>query len=287
MRASSISRSAIPISPTSIPLTDQSLSILGKKSGTTRVSAYAEGKKLVGVFDVEVTYDTSLLQTSSAAASRMPRSGSRRSTAASCSPAPRRTRPTVDKAVTIAKQFGPDVINSVRCCSRSRSCWRCASSRPPARPAANSACSGTCSQQRPLPRQYRQPHPICQLPVTQLPVRMPGSSPADRRRAERPAGHLPISPIVAAGVLSGTAPFGFLIGKLIAGGLATDVHHQCARTEGHGALARRAESGRAVRRHRELPCRRRISGAGAGHARPGHRSTTSATASASPSRRPC
>ena len=45
------------------PLTDQSLSILGKKIGTTRVSVYAEGKKLVGVFDVEVTYDTSLLQT--------------------------------------------------------------------------------------------------------------------------------------------------------------------------------------------------------------------------------
>ena len=29
------------------PLTDRSLSILGKKNGTTRVSAYAEGKKRV------------------------------------------------------------------------------------------------------------------------------------------------------------------------------------------------------------------------------------------------
>src|SRR5689334_25120568 len=45
------------------PLTDRSLSILGKKNGTTRVSAYAEGKKLIGVFDVEVTYDTSLVNT--------------------------------------------------------------------------------------------------------------------------------------------------------------------------------------------------------------------------------
>ena len=43
------------------PLTDRSLSILGRKHGTTRVTAYAEGKKLVGVFDIEVTYDTSLL----------------------------------------------------------------------------------------------------------------------------------------------------------------------------------------------------------------------------------
>src|SRR5689334_17730523 len=43
------------------PMTDRSLSILGKKNGTTRVSAYAEGKKLIGVFDVEVAYDTSLV----------------------------------------------------------------------------------------------------------------------------------------------------------------------------------------------------------------------------------
>jgi pilus assembly protein CpaC len=39
------------------PLTDHALSILGKKIGTTRVSVYAEGKKLVGIFDVEVSYD--------------------------------------------------------------------------------------------------------------------------------------------------------------------------------------------------------------------------------------
>ena len=58
------------------PLTDRSLSILGKKNGTTRVSAYAEGKKLIGVFDVEVVYDTSLLQhRDRRAASRMPSSG--------------------------------------------------------------------------------------------------------------------------------------------------------------------------------------------------------------------
>ena len=50
-----------PESPTSMPLTDRSLSILGKKIGTTRVSVYGEGKKLVGVFDVEVSYDTSRL----------------------------------------------------------------------------------------------------------------------------------------------------------------------------------------------------------------------------------
>ena len=43
------------------PLTDRTLSILGKKIGTTRVSVYAEGKKLIGIFDVEVAYDITRL----------------------------------------------------------------------------------------------------------------------------------------------------------------------------------------------------------------------------------
>ena len=41
------------------PLTDHSLSILGKKIGTTRVSVYDESKHPVGLFDVEVSYDVS------------------------------------------------------------------------------------------------------------------------------------------------------------------------------------------------------------------------------------
>ena len=43
------------------PLTDHALSILGKKIGTTRVTAYGEGKKIIGIFDVEVAYDVSRL----------------------------------------------------------------------------------------------------------------------------------------------------------------------------------------------------------------------------------
>jgi pilus assembly protein CpaC len=43
------------------PLTDHTLSILGKKIGTTRVSVYSAGKTLVGIFDVEVSYDFSRL----------------------------------------------------------------------------------------------------------------------------------------------------------------------------------------------------------------------------------
>ncbi len=80
------------------PLTDHTLSILGKKIGTTRVSVYAEGKKLIGIFDVEVSYDITRLTNElqaplpGLAACRPPPS-----TAASCCPArspmpPRSTR---------------------------------------------------------------------------------------------------------------------------------------------------------------------------------------------------
>ena len=44
------------------PLTDHTLSILGRKIGTTRVTVYGEGKKQVGIFDVEVSYDVSRLR---------------------------------------------------------------------------------------------------------------------------------------------------------------------------------------------------------------------------------
>jgi Flp pilus assembly protein TadD len=73
------------------PLTDRALSILGKKNGTTRVSVYAEGKKLIGVFDVGVIYDTSLLQTEIRAGFRSRASRCPPSMAASCSRAPRPT----------------------------------------------------------------------------------------------------------------------------------------------------------------------------------------------------
>ena len=97
-----------------VPLTDHSMSLLGKKIGTTRVSVYGEGKSLVGVFDVEVTYDTSVLATElrerfpgaqfrvSAVNGRIMLSGIAADAV------------TVDKAVTIAKQFGPEVINTVK-----------------------------------------------------------------------------------------------------------------------------------------------------------------------------
>src|SRR3984885_12832347 len=43
------------------PLTDHALSILGKKIGTTRVTVYGQDKKVVGIFDIEVSYDVTRL----------------------------------------------------------------------------------------------------------------------------------------------------------------------------------------------------------------------------------
>ena len=96
------------------PLTDRSLSVFGKKLGTTRVSVYSEGKRLIGVFDIEVSYDTGTLARE--LGRRFPRAHLKVSSVNGrimlSGEAP--DGPTVDQAVQIAKQFGQDVINSVR-----------------------------------------------------------------------------------------------------------------------------------------------------------------------------
>ena len=95
------------------PLTDHSLSILGKRIGTTRVTVYSADKKPIGIFDIEVTYDTSRLAIEfaqftgggikvSSINGRIMLSGI----------APDAV--TLDKAVQIARQFGPDPINTVQ-----------------------------------------------------------------------------------------------------------------------------------------------------------------------------
>ena len=95
------------------PLTDRTISILGKKIGTTRVTAYGEGKKVIGIFDVEVAYDVSRLNTEIA---RVAGSGIRVSSvngrillSGTVADAV-----TLDKTVQIARQFVPDVVNTVQ-----------------------------------------------------------------------------------------------------------------------------------------------------------------------------
>ena len=94
------------------PLTDHRLSIFGKKSGTTRVTVYDADKKPVDVFDIEVSADISPLVAEiaqftngrirvSSINGRIMLSGTAPDAA------------TVDKAVMMARQFAPDPINTV------------------------------------------------------------------------------------------------------------------------------------------------------------------------------
>jgi pilus assembly protein CpaC len=203
------------------PLTDRALSILGKKNGTTRVSVYAEGKKLIGVFDVEVTYDTSLVQ--SEIRRRFPNANLKvtaingRLMLSGTSP----DAPTVDRAVTIAKQFGPDVINTVQV------------SQPQQVMLEVRFVEATRQAGRELGMQWNVfgnnylANIGNRTPTGQLPVTNTGgglfSQPGVTQGGPNVPGNVKISPIEVAGVLSGTAPFGVMVGKMIAGGLETDV----------------------------------------------------------------
>jgi len=193
------------------PLTDHSLSILGKKIGTTRVTVYNADKKPIGIFDIEVTYDTSRLSSEIA---QFTGGGIRVSSIngrimlSGMSP----DAATLDKAVEIARQFGPDPINTVqvmqpqqvmlevRFIEVDRNASRDLGVQWNA--FGNGVLANTGSG----------------LPASQLPITQPGGSfqqpGTNVGGANLLANQLPISPVVAGGVLSGAAPFGFLIGQL-------------------------------------------------------------------------
>ncbi len=181
------------------PLTDHSISILAKKIGTTRVSVYAEGKKLIGIFDVEVTYDVTRLTNelrrrfpgssvqASAVNGRIMLSGQVADAV------------TLDKAVTIARQFGPEIINSVSVAS---------------------------PQQVMLEVRFIE---IKRTASRELGVQWNhfGGNSTVNVGNRVPAGPgLPIASdaaVVGAGVLSGATPFGFAIARIAGGGALTDV----------------------------------------------------------------
>jgi pilus assembly protein CpaC len=190
------------------PLTDHTLSILGRKIGTTRITVYTEGKKQVGILDVEVSYDVSRLATEiravtgsgikvSSVNGRVMLSGV--STDAVM----------LDKAVTIARQFAPDIINSVQVASPQQVLlevrfieakrnagrdlgvqWNMFNSKVTANIGSRKDANGT---------------------VPGLPITAP-TSPTN----------IPIGE-VAAGVLSNASPFGFMLGRMITGGTTIDV----------------------------------------------------------------
>jgi pilus assembly protein CpaC len=187
------------------PLTDHTLSILGKKIGTTRVSVYDESKKLIGIFDVEVSYDITRL--TNELARRFPGSHLQASSvngrimlAGEVADAA-----TLDKAVTIARQFGPEIINSV---------------------------SVSSPQQVMLEVRFIE---LSRNAGREFGVQWNrfGNSSTTNIGSGKAAQTLPISappnsqtfPVgeTAAGVLSGASPFGFAIARIAGGGALTDV----------------------------------------------------------------
>jgi pilus assembly protein CpaC len=188
------------------PLTDHTLSILGKKIGTTRVQVYAEGKKLIGIFDVEVTYDITRL--TNELIRRFPGSGLKASSVNGriMLSGEVADAATLDKAVTITRQFGPEIINSVSVMS---------------------------PQQVMLEVRFVE---ISRTAGRELGVqwnRFGGNSNTNIGNQTSPAS-LPVVPPsgspdilnvagTAAGVISGANPFAFAVARLAAGGVSTDV----------------------------------------------------------------
>jgi pilus assembly protein CpaC len=207
------------------PLTDHSISILGKKIGTTRVSLYGEGKRTVGIFDIEVSYDVTRLALE---LNRVTGGGLRVSSVNGrimlSGTAPDAV--TLDRAVVIARQFAPDVINAVQVLQPQQVMLEVRfveASREASRELGiqwNSFGKNTLTNIG------------SQTPAPQLPVTTPGGPfqqqalNAQGNQLGGPniqAPQLPISPIVAAGLLSGTVPFGFLLGALNRGNFSVDV----------------------------------------------------------------
>src|SRR6185503_16820391 len=194
------------------PLTDHSLSILAKKIGTTRVSVYAEDRKLVGIFDVEVNYDLSRL--SNELLRRFPGSTLKASTVNGriMLSGEVADAATLDKAVTIARQFGPELINAVSV------------SQPQQVMLEVRFIEISRTAGRELGVQWNRfgGNSIANVgnrtSAANLPIRqVSGGGPGVAETALGTAA-------TAAGVIGTSAtPFGFLIGRMVAGGVPTDV----------------------------------------------------------------
>ena len=133
---------------------------------------------------------------------------------------------TLDRAVVIARQFAPDVINAVQVLQPSQVMLEVRfveASREASRELGiqwNSFGKNTLTNIGSA------------TPAPQLPITTPGGSFQQQALANQgtllggqniQAPQLPISPIVAAGLLSGTAPFGFLLGAMNRGAFSVDV----------------------------------------------------------------
>ena len=198
-------------------------------------------------------------------------SGCLRSTAASCSAAPPPDAVTLDKAVMIARQFGPDPINTVQVMQPQQIMLEVRFIE------VNRQASRELGFQWNMFGSKTIANIGDQQPASQLPITAAG--------LQQSAQAQTISPVVAAGVLSGTAPFGFLVSQL-----AGTTRSMSRSTRWSKRVSRAAWPSRIWWRCRATP--RASSPAASFRCRcPARsaksRSTISPTASASPSRRPC
>jgi pilus assembly protein CpaC len=178
------------------PLTDRTISILGKKIGTTRVTLYSEGKMQIGIFDIEVTYDVTRLAVEinrfsgggikvSSVNGRIMLSGTAHDAV------------TLDKAMTMARQFAPDPINTVTVSQAQQVMLEVR------------FIEASRQASRELGVQWNS---FGQNTVARIGSPLPSSGSS----SGSPAG-------VAAGLLSGAAPYGFLAAALNRGGVSIDV----------------------------------------------------------------
>lgn len=186
------------------PLTDHTLSILAKKIGTTRVTVYAEGKRQIGIFDVEVSYDVSVLAGEIRAVSGTGiRVSSVNGRIMLSGMAPDAV--TLDKAVQIAKQFAPEIINTVQVAAPQQVMLE-------VRFVEASRQAG-----RELGVQWNiwNSHVSSQIGSRRSNGLLPVTAPTSPT-------NIPVGEI-AAGVLSGVSPFGFMLGRVLSGGTTIDV----------------------------------------------------------------
>ncbi len=186
------------------PMTDHSLSILGKRIGSTRVTVYAEGKRQVGIFDIEVSYDIPRLAAeiravtgpgirASSVHGRIMLSGMATDAVA------------LDKAVMMARQFAPDIINTVQV------------SQPQQVMLEVRFVEASRHAGRELGFQWNifNKNLTANVGSGKVPGALPITAPSSPTSI--PVGE------VAAGVLSGGSPFGFLLGRMLTGGTTIDV----------------------------------------------------------------
>ena len=96
-----------------MPLTDRTLYVLGKKLGITNVSVYDQGKRLVGVIDVEVATNAARLAADLGAdgeGGAQVGSANGRTVLSGSVP----DAVAAQKAMTLAKQYGPEVVNDLK-----------------------------------------------------------------------------------------------------------------------------------------------------------------------------